>query len=253
MKDKDLKKYLQQSLREEFQPKRLEETIKACTEIMGEQRILKSEPRTGFFHYLSDIFRFEGIPILGLQAITLLIVCLTISSLADVPQDIPIFIPLFVLAVMPVFFKSGWYGMGEIEAATRASGAQIMLAKLVLSGAANLVCMTILLCLEVTLQNSCRELGQMMLYCLVPYLVCMAAMLRFVRLQKKESIPICAIIILSSCICWGISARVLPWLYETSAIGLWIIAFFVFSLFFIKEIHFILEMRKEGKMYGIIA
>lgn len=253
MKDKDLKKYLQQSLREELQPERSEETIKACTELLRAQRIPKDEPRTGFFHYLSDVFRFEGIPIMGLQAITLLVVCLTISSLADVPQDIPVFIPLFVLAVMPVFFKSGWYGMSEIEAVTRASGAQIMLAKLVLGGAANLVCMTILLCLETALQNSCRELGQMVLYCLVPYLVCMAAMLRFVRLRKKESVPICAIIMLSSCICWGILASVLPWLYETSAIGLWIIAFFVFSLFFIKEIHFILEMRKEGKMYGIIA
>ena len=33
MKDKNLKVYLQQSLGEEVQPKRLEETIKLCTEI----------------------------------------------------------------------------------------------------------------------------------------------------------------------------------------------------------------------------
>ena len=34
MKDKNLKGYLQQSLGEEVQPKRLEETIKLCTEIV---------------------------------------------------------------------------------------------------------------------------------------------------------------------------------------------------------------------------
>ena len=34
MKDKNLKVYLQQSLGEEVQPKRLEETIKLCTEIV---------------------------------------------------------------------------------------------------------------------------------------------------------------------------------------------------------------------------
>ena len=71
MKDKKLKGYLQQSLGEEVQPKRLEETIKLCTEIVREQEVTRAEPRTGFFHYLSDVFRFEGIPIFGLQAVTL--------------------------------------------------------------------------------------------------------------------------------------------------------------------------------------
>ncbi len=47
----------------------------------------RAEPRTGFFHYLSDVFRFEGIPIFGLQAVTLFIVCLTIASIADVPKE----------------------------------------------------------------------------------------------------------------------------------------------------------------------
>ena len=69
MKDKNLKVYLQQSLGEEVQPKRLEETIKLCTEIVREQEVTRVEPRTGFFHYLSDVFRFEGIPIFGLQSI----------------------------------------------------------------------------------------------------------------------------------------------------------------------------------------
>ena len=63
MKDKNLKGYLQQSLGEEVQPKRLEETIKLCTEIVREQEVTRAEPRTGFFHYLSDVFRFDGIPI----------------------------------------------------------------------------------------------------------------------------------------------------------------------------------------------
>ena len=143
--------------------------------------------------------------------------------------------------------------MSEIEAVTRASGAQITLAKLVLAGAANLVCITILLCMEVYLQNSYKEIGQMVLYCLVPYLVCMVALLRLIRLQKKQSLRICAIVMLSSCICWGMSARILPWLYETSAVGVWIVTFLIFAMFFIHEIHYIAEMRKEGKMYGIVA
>ena len=106
MKDRNLKNSLYHSLGQEIQPKRLDETIKGCTEIMKEYNLSKEEARTSFFHYLSDVFRFEGIPIFVLQAVTLFVVCLMITSVADIPQNIPVFMPLFVLAVMPVIFKS---------------------------------------------------------------------------------------------------------------------------------------------------
>lgn len=143
--------------------------------------------------------------------------------------------------------------MSEIEAVTRASGAQIILAKLILAGAANLVCMTIFISFEAYLQNSCEKIGQMILYCLVPYLVCMIFMLRLIRLRRRESIQICMVFVFGSCMFWGVLARTMPWLYETSAFGIWIAAFLFFAAFLVKEIYFIISMRKEGKMYGIIA
>jgi len=256
MKDRELKKYLRQPLQEtELNEKGLNETITLCIGIMREQKLAQKpqeEPRTGFVRYLSDIFRFEGLPLFGLQAVTLFIICLIISAL-DISKYISGFMPLFVLAVMPVMFRCQYYGMSEIEAVTRASGSQIVLAKLVLAGAANLVCMTVLISFEVYLQNSCSEIGQIILYCLVPYLVCMVSMLRLIRLRRKENIQICTVMVLGSCVCWGVLARTLPWLYEASAFGLWIVAFLFFAAFFIKEVYFIITMRKEGKMYGIIA
>ena len=115
------------------------------------------------------------------------------------------------------------------------------------------MCMTVFIVFEINLRNSCREIGQIILYCLVPYLVCMAGMLRLIRRRRRESIQLCTIITLGSCVCWGIFARDLPWLYEASAFGIWIVAFLFFAAFFIKEIYFIITIRKEGKMYGIIA
>lgn len=270
MSDKELKEYLKKCLHNETNLKighikenaknnnnnvKLEETVRLCAEMMREQKLAKrpqEEPRTGFVQYLSDIFRFEGVPILGLQAVTLFFICLTISAMADIPQYIPSLMPLFVLTIMPVMFKCHYYGMSEMEAVTRASGSQIVLAKLVLAGAANLVCMTFLIFFEIYLQNTYWEIGQMILYCMVPYLVCMAGMLRLIRLCGQESIRMCVVLALVSCVCWGVLARILPWLYETSAFGIWIAAFLFFTAFFIKEIHFIIIMRKEGKMYGII-
>lgn len=264
MGDRELKKYLQQSLRQSAESEkaldgngiRLEETISLCTEMMREQKLVQrsqEEPRTGFIQYLSDIFRFEGIQIFGLQALVLFIVCLKISTMADIPKYIPVFMPLFVLAIMPDIFRCQYYGMSEIEAVTRASGSQIILAKLILAGAANLVCMTVLISLEVHLQNSYGEIGQMVLYCLVPYLVCMVSMLHLFRQRKKENMQICTVMMFGSCVCWGMLARTLPWLYETSALGIWIVAFLFFAAFFVKEIYFIITMRKEGKVYGVIS
>lgn len=235
---------------------RLEETISLCIEIMREQKLAKKsheEPRTGFVQYLSDIFRFEGIPIFGMQAVTLFIICLMVSKVADIPEYIPVFAPLFVMAVIPIIFRCQYCKMSEIEAVTRASGSQIILAKLVLAGAANLVCMTVLIALEVHLQNSYREIGQIILYCLVPYLVCMVSMLRLIRLSRRENIQICTVLVLGSCVLWGVSAKTMPWLYETSSFGIWIVAFIFFAAFFIKEIYFIITAGKEGKMYGTIV
>lgn len=252
MRNKELKELLHQSLRKEMEPQRMSETIMLCSLLMNEHQ-QEEERRTGFWRYLSDVFRFDGISIFGLQAVTLLIVCLGLSSFTEIPKNIPVFIPLFAMAVIPVLVRSQYYGMCEIEAVTRASGAQIILAKLILTGAANLVCMTILLCLEYMLYHSGVGIGRLILYTIVPFLVCMVLMLRCIRLCKKENAVICMVIALASCEGWGLSAVYISWLYEASAMGIWIVAFIVFTGFFAKEILYIIARRKEGKMYGIIA
>ena len=58
---------------------------------------------------------------------------------------VPAFTPLFALAVMPTLLRSQFYKMGEMEAVTRASGAEIILAKLILAGAVNLIGITVVL------------------------------------------------------------------------------------------------------------
>lgn len=248
-----LKNTFRQSFQTEMQPQKLEETIKICKDIIRTQKNAQEEERRGFWQYLSDVFRFEGFPILGLQAATLFLICLNISFITESPAALPIFMPLFVLALLPSLLRGHRYKMSEIEAVTRASGAQIILAKLVLAGSANLICITILLWFELYLQNTTVLLGQLILYALVPYLMCMVLLLRSIRLQKKKNIQICGLEISGFCLYWGIAAKMLPGLYEMSATGIWIIAFFVFCVFFLKEIIYIAEMRKRGKMYGIIA
>lgn len=119
-----------------------------------------------------------------LHAVTLVFVCFIMYVTAGTLEDIPVFILLFVLAVMQTVFKAKYYEMSEIEATTRFSSAQIMLAKLILSGAVNLLCMMVLLSFEVCRKNSGRKLGQMILYCLVPYLTCTTVMLRMIQLKK---------------------------------------------------------------------
>lgn len=250
LRSKELKTFLKQSfyqkIQSEIKPERLDETIVLCTDIMKKQRNKKAEARTDFFAFLADVFYYEGLPVFCLQALTLFFVCLLIYTVAGAVQNIPIFTPLFVIAVLPMLFKSQYYGMGELEAVTRASGTQIMLAKLILAGAANIVCLTVLLMLEVRRQNAGGQIGQMVLYCLVPYLLCAVMMLRLLRLRRRENMVICAACMFGFCVCFGVSAKIAPQLYETSAAGIWIVAFAVFAGFFVREI--CATVRAEGRM-----
>lgn len=254
MKNRKMEEYLQSSLHlgEEENPDKREETAAGCIAIMRRQGEYGEEVRTGFWQFLSDVLRFEGLAIFGLQAGVLLLICLQVGFMDNVSHYIPVFTPLFALAVMPVLFRSQFYKMGEMEAVTRASGVEIILAKLILAGAANLIGITVLLCLVMHLQNSRENMGQMILYGLVPYLVCMSIILRLIRLRRKERISACAVAVTGSCVGWGLTAKALPWLYETSAAGIWIVLFVVFAAFFGKELCYIWEMKREGKLYGII-
>lgn len=255
MNNREFKAYLQGSMRkgENGHPEKIRETVAGCKEIMHRQRVYEEEKRTGFWQFLSDAFRFEGLSIFGLQAGVLFLVCMQIEFIDNASCYIPVFTTLFALAVMPVLLRSQFYNMGEMEAVTRASGAEIILAKLILAGAANLVCITILFCLIMHVRNLSVGMGQIVLYGLVPYLVCMTAILRLIRLQRKERIPFCVVASVGFCVCWGISVRTMPQVYEKSAMWLWIVLFVSFAGFFGKEIVFIWKMRKEGKQYGIIG
>ena len=133
------------------------------------------------------------------------------------------------------------------------TNAQIVLAKLILAGGANLICMTALLGVEVCLYHSTESTGRLVLYTIVPYLVCMVVVLRCIRLRGKDGHTISVVSIITSSTAWWICARTITQLYEVSATGVWIVAFFIFAAIFLREILYIFESKKEGKMYGIIA
>ena len=226
---------------------RMQETIQMCiTEMHGQS--FEYEERTGFWTYLSDVFRFEGLSIFGLQLAALIVTCFGMTAIKLISP----FMPLFGLALVPVLYRSQTCGMCEMEAATRASGAQIILAKLILAGAAQLLCMTIALWLEVSVSEASDQIVQMILYVIVPFLTCMVELLRRIRTCKYENITAGITPLVVLCVIWGMTAQVCPWLYETSATGLWLVGFVVFTAFYIKEIGFIIQMRREGKIYGTI-
>ena len=110
-----------------------------------------------------------------------------------------------------------------------------------------------MLWLELYLQGSALYTGQLILYTLVPYLICMALMLRNIRLKSSKGMQKCALEMLGLILCLAAAANMAPGIYETSAIGIWTIAFFIFGTFFLREIIYILDTKKGGKMYGIVA
>ncbi len=251
MKNDELEALLRSSLGSMPAPKRMEQTAVLCAQIVGQRP--RTEPQLGFWGFLSEIFRFEGGLILACQAAALLLVGLHVYGAADHLQTLPAYIPLFALAVMPALFRGRYRGVSELEAATRASAAQLTLAKLVLAGGADLVCMTLLLALQARMAGSCRQMGRMILYCLVPYLACMSVTLAVIRRRGRDGMAMSAALALGSCLFWYGSAKLCPRLYEIPAVGVWLAAFMLFAAFFVREIYFIIRANREGRIYGTYA
>lgn len=81
--------------------------------------------------------------------------------------------------------------MNEIEASTRASSAQIIIAKLVLAGAAEIVIATIICGLTLFTAEYPITLIQIILYVIVPFLGCMVITLWSMR--STDIMPIASI------------------------------------------------------------
>lgn len=216
-------------------------------------RISIGNERSGFWTFLSGIFRFYGIRMWGLHGIVLILVFAAGFRFPDTPAVIPFFMPLFVLASIPVFFEGQSFAVAEIEAVTRASGAQIMLAKLILAESADLLCLTVFL--GWTWEQGTYDTGlvNLILYAVVPMLTCMSAILWIARTSSrngmKKGIAACGGLILMAVF----TGTRLPWLYRTSAVGVWMAAFVIAATFFAREIVEMVRIWRGGVMYGTVA
>ena len=236
-------------------PKRLKETQQMCSALLEEQ--MKSdlipEERTNFLQFLSDVMRHTGWRLWVTQGILLLLVCTGIFSVPESPQVIPVFMPLFVLACLPSFYQSTAFGMREMEAVTRASSAQIILAKLVLAGGSEIICLTVICWFAALTVEYPVTLIQLILYVAVPLLACLILTLWSMRTRERYAMQLSILSCLGASAFAGILAHWLPALYEISALGVWIITFVIFTGFFIKELSLLIKTWKEGKIYGIVS
>ena len=246
---------LQSILQNGPEPKRIKETQQICTTILNQQRQLNliPEERTKFWKFLSDVMPYIGWRLWLAQGIVSLFICAGVFSIPDTPNVISMFIPLFILACLPSFYQSSTFGMEEIEAVTRASGAQIILAKLILAGAAQIVCLTIICWLAIVVVEYPVTLIQLIMYVIVPFLGCLILTLWNMRKRERYAIQCSVVSCLGVSVFAGTLAHWFPAIYDISAIGIWFITFILFMGFFIKELSLLIKTWKEGKMYGIIA
>lgn len=249
------KRELHSILQSDVAPKRLRETQKMCTDLLEKQMKLNLVPeeRTSFWQFLSDIIRHTGLRLWVSQGIIFLLVCACIFSIPNTPKIIPMFMPVFVMACLPSFYQSNTFGMDEIEAATRASSAQIILAKLVLAGAAEIIIATVICGFALFTAEYPVTLIQIILYVIVPLLGCLLLTLWSMRTRERYAMQFSIVACLGTSAFAGVLAHWFPTVYDISALGIWMITFVVFAGFFIRELALLIKTWKEGKIYGIIA
>lgn len=248
MSNRKIKKLLRQGP----EPKRREETKALCFALMESGSVPAGRAMPGFFSFLSQMFRHVGPRLWAMQALALLISCAAVSREALAPGMISAFTPLFILASLPSLLQGAECGMREIEAATTVSSAQLMLAKLVLALAADLVGLTVVILVELSGPDRGVNFIQLILYSLAPLLFCLSMTLWRVRTCRSGLMQTGIVTCVGLSALAGCTQLFAPQLFSLAFIGFWLIAFFVSSGFFAREIKLLLTIGKEGKIYGII-
>ena len=244
MNSTDLQRLLCQGPR----PTRLAQTQQKCAALLQET---PARPRTGFWAFLSQVWRFTGVPMWAAQGAAAALFFLAADWDKEPGCWLPLLGPLLVVVCLPVLFAGQRYEMDELEASTCISRAELALAKLILAAAADLVILTSALVLGRS--QTGKALLPLFFYLLVPFLFCAMVALTVLRRCPRSNGTIC--IAVCSVAAAGLLAVHLaaPQLYETSALGGWALAFTGFGGFFVRELVFLLQKRKGEAICGIAA
>ena len=141
--------------------------------------------------------------------------------------------------------------MDELEASTCVSRAELALAKLILAAAADLVFLTAALALGKS--QTGKALLPLFFYLLVPFLFCALTSLTVLRRCPRSNGMICIVVCSATAAGLLVVHLAAPQLYETSALGGWMLAFLVFGGFFVRELISLFQQRKEGIIGGVAA
>lgn len=193
--------------------------------------------RIGFWAFLAQTARFYSLRLWGMQALAILAVCGVVQQMtAETSLRLtPALMPLLVLACVPELSRSETCGMAELERATRASTLQLILAKLVLAGTADLAGIAVV---AAAVWPTWRAAGavwvHLALYLVTPILAASAAALWSLRRHGSRAacLGACGAV---SLLAYGAMLGLRP-VYEASAIGVWLVALAAAAAYFSWEL-----------------
>lgn len=138
--------------------------------------------------------------------------------------------PFAALLIIMEFARSSAYGMAELEMTSRFSLRTILLARMVMLGAVQLFGLLL----------ASPFLGTLLLrngvYLLVPYLLtAMLGLMVVRRLSGKEGMYACGSISACVCVICPMSGQLVPAMYESENVALWVLAAVLLLLGLIKE------------------
>ena len=95
------------------QPSRMAETKQKCAALLQENPVRQ---RTGFWTFLSQVWRFTGVPMWAAQGAASVLFFLAAAGQKDLVSWLPLLGPLLVAVCLPVLFAGQRYDMDELEA-----------------------------------------------------------------------------------------------------------------------------------------
>lgn len=226
-------------------------TAALCGELARQEAC---RPRTGFWVFLWDTARFCAARLWGMQALALLVMFAATASLQWAghirPAGMAALAPLLVAACVPELYRSQRYGMAEVECATRASTLHLLLAKLILASAADLVLLAVLLAgLWPMAVRQGLILIQLGLYVAVPFLGAAALCLWCLRRHTAWGAGACMALCASVSAAGYWLALFAPAVYGVSGLGMWAFALVVCGLGLVRQLYRLVVWAKAAE-YG---
>lgn len=181
-----------------MRPGELRRAVGLYARVIQRRRIAETRPEANFFRCLSSMFHFRNVPVFNLRTMALFVIYLAVTDVTSIPGGVPVFVPLFMLTVVPTVFGDRCCKVDRVRTMAETSNTRVALTGLILTKTTGLIYVAVLLYVRICLRGSCGRVKRVILCYLIPCLIYVITLLHLVHLRGGRDLRAYTVMVLNS-------------------------------------------------------